>query len=287
MPDRKKTDEKRNAERTQSPAEEVLVHKGKPGSPETRAPEVSIVIACYNAEKFLEDSVAQIRMVMDATVFPYELIFVDDKSADRTAAIIRRLIAGHENCFLVQHRTNHGRGKTVHDGIKRARGEIVGFIDIDLDNPARYIFSMILGIRNGHADVCTAYRIYQRRIGLYFIVRMILSRGYARLSSLVLGTGLKDTETGCKFFLRKKIIPVLNEVENRGWFWDTEIMTRAYYHGLKIIEIPTLFIRNTRVTTVRLLPETIRYLASLLRFIPVTNRLRRLRLAAEKSSRIY
>lgn len=244
-------------------------------------PEISIVIACYNAEKFLEDSVSQIRAVMDATVFTYELIFVDDKSSDNTVSIVERLIEGKPNCVFLKHRSNHGRGKTVHDGIKRARGRIAGFIDIDLDNPARYIFSMILGIRNGHADVCTAYRVYQPKWGLYFIVRMILSRGYAWLSSRLLGTGLKDTETGCKFFLRDKILPVLEQVENRGWFWDTEIMTRAYYAGLTILEIPTLFMRNTQVTTVRLIPETFRYLVTLFRFLPEKNRLKKTREAAE------
>jgi len=237
-------------------------------------PDVSIVIATYNAESFIEDSLRQIEDIMNATVFNYELIFVDDKSSDQTVSIIRRIMQDKSHWSLTVHRKNHGRGKTVHDGIKKATGDIVGFIDIDLDNPARYIFSMILGIKNGGYDVCTADRNYKWRWGIYFVIRMILSQGYALLSSFLMGTGLKDSETGCKFFKKKAILSVLAETKSRGWFWDTEIMTRAHYHGLKILEIPTLFIRNTRVTTVNLIPDTLRYLASLIRFIPVKNELK-------------
>ncbi len=245
-------------------------------------PEVSIILACYNAASYIEDSVRQIRDVMDATVFSYELIFVDDLSRDNTVELIKKLTAGRSDSSYYLHRHNHGRGKTVYDGIRRAKGDIVGFIDLDLDNPARYIFSMILGIKKSNADICTARRIYELKTHPYFIARMILSHGYARISSLWLQTGLKDTETGCKFFKKKAILPVLKETKDRGWFWDTEIMTRAYYKGLKIVEIPTLFMRNTKVSTVDFLPETLKYLWSLVSFWPEKNRLRKAWLNEEK-----
>ncbi len=247
-----------------------------------KTPDVSIVIATYNAEKFVEENVHQIEAVMNATVFNYELIFVDDKSKDGTVEIVKKLIEGKPHCSLTVHPENRGRGRTVHDGIKAAKGEIVGFIDIDLDNPARYIFSMILGIKLGHYDVTTADRNYKWRWGVYFLMRMILSQGYAVLSSTILGTHLKDSETGCKFFNRKKILPILEATQDTGWFWDTEIMTRAHYAGLKILEIPTLFIRNTQLSTVKLLPDTLRYFWSLLKFIPTKNQLKQEYLALKK-----
>ncbi len=98
--------------------------------------------------------------------------------------------------------------------------------------------------------------------------------GYARLSAFLLGTGLRDTETGCKFFRRQTIFPVLEETACNGWFWDTEIMTRAYYAGLRILEIPTPFIRKGRISTVRLGPAVFKYLTDLFRFLSVKNKLR-------------
>ena len=249
--------------------------------------DVSIILACYNAASYVEESFKQIEDVLKATIYCYELIFVDDKSNDATVSIVKKLIQGKDYCRLYVHEINQGRGKTVHNGLMKARGEIIGFIDLDLDNPARYMTSMILGIRNNRADVCTALRVYRWKFNLYFFIRLLLSKGYAKLSSALLQTYLKDTETGCKFFRRDKIIPILEQTQEHGWFWDTELMTRAYYGGLVIREIPTLFIRNTFVSTVDLLPETFKYLYALFHFLPVKNKLRRQWLRHEEKANLF
>ena len=243
--------------------------------------DVSVILASYNAALFVEKSVRQIQDVLDATIYNYELIFVDDRSTDDSVSVIKRLIAEKPNCFLYEHTVNRGRGAVVSEGFKKARGEIVGFIDLDLDNPAHYLFPMILGIQKGNADVMTARRIYYWKLNPYLFIRMLTSKAYSALSGTWLQTGLKDTETGCKFFRKEKILPLLEETKNDRWFWDTEIMVRAYYAGLKILEIPTLFIRDTHYSTVRILPDSLVYLYNLWRFRPVQRQLKK-RFEAEK-----
>ena len=236
--------------------------------------DVSVVLACYNAAFYVEESIRQIQNVLDATIYKYELIIVDDRSADNSVEIIKKLIAGNLNFFLYEHETNRGRGATVSEGLKTARGKIIGFIDLDLDNPARYIFSMILGIQNENADVTTARRVYFWKFNPYLFIRMLASKAYSAIAGAWFETGLKDTETGCKFFRREKILPLLEETKNDRWFWVTEIMVRAYYAGLKIVEIPTLFIRDTQYSTVQLIPDSLRYLYNLWRFWPIKRQLK-------------
>jgi hypothetical protein len=72
-----------------------------------------------------------------------------------------------------------------------------------------------------------------------------MSRGYRALVRWRLDVPLVDTETGYKFFRRDRILPVLDKVSDRGWFWDTETMLMAYLAKLQIIEIPALFERRT------------------------------------------
>jgi len=83
--------------------------------------DVSIVLACYNAASFVEENVKQIHSVMEATIYNYELIFVDDKSTDKTVKLVRAFIKDRPNCKLFVHRKNHGRGKTVYDGFRKPR----------------------------------------------------------------------------------------------------------------------------------------------------------------------
>ena len=76
-----------------------------------------------------------------------------------------------------------------------------------------------------------------------------------------------DTEAGCKFFDRQKILPVLDEIEDHHWFWDTEIMVRTFYKGYRIYEMPTLFVRNRAVrSTVRIFQDTLYYFGKIIRF---------------------
>lgn len=224
--------------------------------------DLSLIIACYNEEAHLRQSVDAVTSVLNTSVFSYELIFVDDKSFDGTREIIASLVKKNKNFRALYHDVNQGRGKTVRDGIALARGDVVGFIDIDLEVSPVYIPYFVHLIAGGKAHVVTGLRVY--REGLTSLHRAILSRGYSWLVRSSTGIPLKDTETGYKFFDRKKILPILKKTKNNGWFWDTEIMTLGFFSGLSIREEPVLFIRQfDKRSSVRLVPDTLGYLKNL------------------------
>jgi len=236
--------------------------------------DLSLVIACYNEEYELEDSVRQIVEILESTRWSWELIFVDDCSRDRTRELIDRLLVTYadRNFRKLFHEHNAGRGRTVADGFRLARGRFIGYIDIDLEVHARYIPSMLLALEHG-ADVATAHRIYKVQPRL--LNRFIASQGYAHLMRWLLGVKLQDTETGYKFFNRERILPLLDQVDNERWFWDTEIMVRAVVAGLTIREIPCLFIRRyDKQSTVNVIADSIDYFKNLWRFRQVVRQLR-------------
>lgn len=228
--------------------------------------DLSIVIACYNEGEILEKNLEELLSVMGQLKYSYELIFIDDKSQDRTPELIKNFIAAHPGvrCRSIFHEQNIGRGGTVTEGLRHAEGEIAGFLDIDLEIHARYIPSFVLAIERG-ADVAVARRIY--KLYLRGMVRHFLSRAYHKLTRMMLGVTLEDTEAGYKFFRRSKILPILETCQDKHWFWDTEIMVRSLRAGLKVVEIPCLFLRNfEKPSTVKLWRDSIRYLKSLRKF---------------------
>jgi hypothetical protein len=86
---------------------------------------------------------------------------------------------------------------------------------------------------------------------------------------------LYDTETGCKFFSREKILRVIDEIVDEHWFWDTEICVRSHLKGLRIEEVPTLYVRRPETgTTVKILRDTLRYLRNLIWFRVVVQNLK-------------
>jgi glycosyltransferase involved in cell wall biosynthesis len=236
--------------------------------------DLSLVLACYNEEAVIVDSVRQIHEVLDHTVWSYEIIFVDDCSEDRTRELIQEILdSDSEHKFqCIFHEKNTGRGGAVSDGMRVAKGDIVGYIDIDLEVHARYIPSCLLAVGNGF-DIATAHRIYK----FYWrgLIRWILSKGYKWLSSLILSMPFQDSETGFKFFSRSRILPILDEIEDKGWFWDTEVMVRSYLRNYRINEIPCLFERRfDKQSTVNLVDDTFDYFNNLWRFRQEVRRLR-------------
>lgn len=233
---------------------------------EKQTVDVSLVIACYKDGAYLESSLHEIERVMAQLRYSYELILIDDCSPDGSARIAEESASRRSNTRLILHTQNVGRGGTVSEGMRIANGKYVGFLDIDLEVHARYIPSMLQALDDGY-DGATAYRYYEIRWNPGIFFRHILSAGYHSLVRLLLNLPYQDTETGYKFFRRERILPILDKTFSPGWFWDTEIMAQCYYHGLRILEIPALFLRRPeRTSTVKPVRDSIVYLGELIRF---------------------
>lgn len=234
---------------------------------ETNPPlDLSLVLACYNEGPKFEKNVYRIFEALDATVYSYEVIFVDDRSADDTPATIRKIPADNPERRLrtLFHEKNMGRGRTVCDGMALAGGEVVGFVDVDLEVPAHYIGAFVTACKKG-LDVCIARRVY--KFTLAAVARFFSSVIYRGLIHRTLPVGVTDTEVGYKFFRREKLPELLAATESPGWFWDTEVCFQAHRLGLSMGEIPTVFLRDReKKSTVRLIPDTIDYLKSLHHF---------------------
>jgi len=226
----------------------------------------SLILACYQEGEHFNDSIEKIIQVLDNTNYTYEIIFIDDASTDQTPELIKKIIKKYprKNLSVFFHQKNQGRGKTVKQGFLKAKGKVMGYIDIDLEVPAEYIPHFIKAIKDGY-HVANAHRIYD--LYLQALPRWVASKGYRLLIKKILNTRLVDTEAGYKFFNRSKCFSLIKKCQYPGWFWDTEVMIRAERQGLKIIEIPVAFIRRTdKTSTVKLIPDTLKYLHNLWQF---------------------
>jgi glycosyltransferase involved in cell wall biosynthesis len=229
-------------------------------------PEVSVVIACYNEEPHLGASFDEIVATLRDMRRPFEVVFVDDCSRDRTRDVIREIVAAHPEVQtqVILHERNKGRGGTVTDGFRASRGAITGYLDVDLEVHSRYIPSLVRAIEAG-ADVAVVHRIYAFQ--LRSLDRYFMSRGYSWLVRTLLGVDFGDTEAGYKFFRRAALLPVLDEIEDAGWFWDTEFMVRSARRGLRIAEVPGAYLRRyDKKSTVSGLRDSAQYFMKLVRF---------------------
>lgn len=235
--------------------------------------ELSVILTCLNQEKVLEQSVEEIRKVLNTNKLKYEIVIVDDGSTDSTYSIMKGLEKKYNNIMLFKHPQNIGRGRAVSNGFKVAKGKFVGFLDTDLELHPKYIPMFIKELKKGY-DVAIYLRKY--RLNMIGLIRAFTGYSYNFLVRLLLNVKLKDTETGFKFFRRDKILDLLDEIKEERWFWDTEIMVRSYLKGLKIREIPLIYTPNKEGgSTVRIFQDSLDFLKKLIKFRKTVIKLRK------------
>jgi len=165
-------------------------------------PEVSIVLSCYNEGPTLENSIQRVVSILKKQRWSWEIIFVEDKSTDETKKTVEKLTKKIPQSKAIFHKKNEGRGKSVADGIRKAKGAICGYLDVDLEVSADYIQIFISEIERG-ADMAVGERFYEG--GLKSLGRFLASKGYASLVKMLLKIPIRDTEAGYKFFKKNKI----------------------------------------------------------------------------------
>ena len=102
------------------------------------------------------------------------------------------------------------------------------------------------------------------RTSFISILREVFSVGYQFLADKIVGTAKLDTESGYKFFNRRKIMPVLKKTEHPHWFWDTEVVVWSLKSGLTVKEMPVLFLRRfDKKSSVRIFQDVVDYMVSL------------------------
>lgn len=102
---------------------------------------VSIVIPVFNEEQNIDPLVKRLLPILKDS--PYEIIFVDDGSKDKTASIVKKHSEKNKNIKLISFYRNFGHQMALTAGYKVARGDCVITIDADLQDPPEIIPQMI------------------------------------------------------------------------------------------------------------------------------------------------
>jgi len=120
---------------------------------------VSVVIPVYNEEPNLPALFSRLYRVLDALRRPYEVIFTNDGSADRSLELLRAQHAARPDVTrVIDFNANYGQHMAVMAAFERVRGEIIVTLDADLQDPPEEIPKLLEKIDAGH-DYVGGYRL--------------------------------------------------------------------------------------------------------------------------------
>ena len=191
-------------------------------------PEVSVVIPVYNEQESLPYLFARLYPAMDVLGRSYECVFVDDGSADQSAALLREQFEKRSDCTrVVLLQSNFGQHAAILAGFSAARGQRVVSLDADLQNPPEEVGNLLLKMDEGYDYVGTIRR--KRRDVAW---RKLASRLMNRLRERI--TRVRMTDQGC--MLRAYSRHVIDAINNTSEI-NTFIPALAYLYALKPVEI--------------------------------------------------
>lgn len=189
---------------------------------------ISVFFPCYNEEANVESAVRKATAVLDALTADYEVIVVNDGSADRTGQIADRLALADPRIRAIHHPTNRGYGGAVQSGIRAATKEFVFFTDGDGQFDMTEL-PPLLPLMD-EFDFVACWRIERQDPW----IRRLNSWCWTRLVNLVLGIRIRDVNCAFKLFRRR--IFATTPLHSTGALISAEILARATRSGCRMTQ---------------------------------------------------
>jgi len=186
------------------------------------SPEISVVVPLFNEEESISILQTELRTALSG--LDYEILFVDDGSADRTP----ERIEAAPNIRLIRFEKNAGQSAAIYAGLVATRGATVVIIDGDLQNDPADIPRLLAEITNG-ADLVCGYRIKRQDTTMKRLTSRIANTVRSRYTK----DGVRDT--GCTLkAMRRECVNALFPFKGMHRFIPALVKAAGY----RLVEIP-------------------------------------------------
>jgi len=194
----------------------------------------------FNEAENAESTLKRIEKALSSLQGDYEIIPVNDGSADNTLEILKRVGSRDKRIRVVSYPKNIGRGMALRKGFQESRGEIVVSIDADLSYDPQYILNLVEAIRTDQNIDLALASPYMPGGGVQGVpfFRLLISKLGNRILRFAM-TNRIYTSTGIFRAYRKRVLDSL-EIESDGKEIHLEILSKAIALGYRVKEIPVV-----------------------------------------------
>ncbi|MGA9857382.1 MAG: bifunctional glycosyltransferase family 2/GtrA family protein [Solirubrobacteraceae bacterium] len=209
-------------------------HPVRPALPQTR---IDIVVPVYNEEGSLESSIRRLHAFLgDELPYAWRIVIADNASSDATLAIARAL------AFELDHTTvlrldRKGRGRALRAAWTASDADVLCYMDVDLSTDLRALLPLVAPLISGHSEVAIGSRLAAGSRVVRGPKREFISRSYNRLLRLALRARFSDAQCGFKAIRADAARQLVPQIEDEGWFFDTELLVLAQRRGMRIHEV--------------------------------------------------
>jgi len=205
-------------------------------------PFLSIVVSFFNEEKVLPELLRRLRAVLQKQmrlekICRYELVFVNDRSTDGSARLLRREVEESGDVVLINMSRNFGNSECVFAGMRQAGGDVVIYMDADLQDPPEVI-PQLLAAWQADPEVEVVYTTRLSRAGEHPLKLLITRWGY-RLINMISEVDLPVDSGDFKLLSRRAVDHLLQIEENRPYM-------RGLVSWIGFKQVPVFYHREAR-----------------------------------------
>ena len=204
------------------------------------AAKISIIMPAYNEEVRIHSSIQETLRTVDKFGCDYEVIVVDDGSRDRTYEEIMRAASSSDKVKVVQYDDNVGKGFALLQGFKYASGDLVVFLDADLDLHPGQIQVLFDYMKMYDADAVIGSKRHPQSEVNYPWLRRVISSIYYIVIRILFDLPIRDTQTGLKLFRHEPLKKTISRILAKTYAFDLEMLVNLHHLGYKIVSAPVV-----------------------------------------------
>jgi dolichol-phosphate mannosyltransferase len=208
-----------------------------------RVPRAVVVIPTYNEAPNVGRLIPEVLAAA-----PCDVVVVDDESPDGTGAVVARMAAADPRIHLVNHRPRLGIGPAYKEGFRTAldlNAEFVVQMDADFSHPVAML-PELLRLAADHDLVLGSRYLNGITVVNWPIERLLISYFGNAYVRRVTGLPVRDATGGFKCWRRDALRAIAPErVRSNGYAFQIETTYRAWRRGLRIREVPIIFMDRT------------------------------------------
>jgi len=200
---------------------------------------ISLIMPCHNEGREIYRNLHETIKTMDELKrfnLDYEIILVDDGSTDNTLKEAK--LVKSKKIKVVSYKPNKGKGYALKYGFQFAKGNLVTFVDSDLEIHPKQLLRFVSYIYEQNADIVIGSKRHPDSIVNYPLKRRILSFWYHAFVNALFGLGVHDTQSGLKLLRHSAAKKILPKVVVKKYAFDLELLVVARKLGFKIKEAP-------------------------------------------------
>jgi glycosyltransferase involved in cell wall biosynthesis len=203
---------------------------------------LSIIIPVFNQQEKISHSIKRIKQAVEPYFTNYELIVVNDGSTDDTLAILKDIVSSdqqqQQHIRILSYTPNRGKGYAVRHGILQSHGDVVMFLDGDLDISPNLIKEYVEKL--DVSDLVIASKRHPESNVTVPVSRMIMSRAFNLIVNLATGIHQTDTQAGLKVGKGEIMRTIFRNIDVKRYAFDVELFAIASILQVRIKEMPVI-----------------------------------------------